>query len=578
MKFPVVNTLRRRIQLLLLATLVPVFLLILSNAYLAAQREKREIQQQAYRLVTTVAAGQEQMFATTGRFLDRLAQTTSLPQMCADLSTSAASYRPLASVAIADAHGQLLCAGPGVRPAPIGPELLAIADLATPFGVSGLQTSALVDRPSVVMAQRHAALAGVVVIAAVDIGAMLERMSGIPLPPRSSVAVVARDRIVVARVPDNAAFQGRSSTNAILDEIESRSDGVFETTGTDGVYRLYGFIRPDLPGQPFLITLGIPSAVAYAEVNRRLWTNLGILALVTLFAFLVAGRLSMELFERKIGSVLRAARTISAGDLTARTGEEWSADEVGELARAFDAMAWTLQHRTLELQQSVESLRQLTARLETVREEERTRISREIHDELGQALTGIRMDLDRLESRLRESPLPADARGAIDSKVESARTLVDAASGTARRISRQLRPSVLDVLGFRAAVEWQLDDFRERTDADVELLAPEELPLLDEPRAVALFRVLQETLTNVMRHAKATQVTVRLATEAGELVMEVMDNGSGFTPGATATGHLGLLGMRERVAALGGSFNLSTAPGRGTAICVRLPLTVTAEP
>lgn len=577
MRLTAAGTLRRRIELLLLVTLVPVFVLILANAYTSSQRERLEIQAQAHRTATSVAVNQEQLFVGTGRLFDLLsALGADRETLCSQITSAPAAHPDILNLAVVEGAGAIACqtsAAPAANASLVGAAWFAAARHSSELVVSGLQTSGLASAPSVVVAKRHRSLADVLLVAALGLESLTARMEALPLPPQSAITLVGPDQIVIARVPGNAAWRGRPAAATILEHVKGRDDGYFEADGPDGVRRLYGFRRMDLPDRPLLVTVGIPVAVAYSEVNRRLSTSLGVLAVVTIAAFVFARRFSGSLFERKIESVLRAARNLSAGDLTARTGEAWTPDEVGELARTFDAMAAALQQRTVELEGSVDSLRALTARLETIREEERTRISREIHDELGQALTGIRMDMDRLEARLRDARLTPDAAAPIVAKLASARTLVDAASESARRISRQLRPSVLDVLGFRAAVEWQLDEFRARTGVDIELLAPDPLPALDEQRAVALFRILQETLTNVMRHAQASQVTVRVAHEDGAIVLEVMDNGQGFdVDSRSAAGRLGLLGMRERATSLGGAIEIVSAPGRGTTVRVQLPL------
>jgi signal transduction histidine kinase len=236
-------------------------------------------------------------------------------------------------------------------------------------------------------------------------------------------------------------------------------------------------------------------------------------------------------------------------------------------------MAWAVSERTEELRQMMESLRALAARLESVREQERTQISREIHDELGQTLTGMRMDLDRLEERIAAAPVPADHRAALQSKVASVRKLVDSGLDTTRRISRQLRPSVLDVLGLRAGVEWLLEEFEARTSVRTRLEAPDSIGDVGEEASIAFFRILQEALTNIMRHAHATQVTVIIERDVNALSMKVIDNGRGFEQeNRPYPISLGLLGMRERAATLGGSTTVTSRPGEGTTVYVRIPI------
>jgi len=219
-----------------------------------------------------------------------------------------------------------------------------------------------------------------------------------------------------------------------------------------------------------------------------------------------------------------------------------------------------------ELQRSLAQLRKLAARLETVREEERTRAAREIHDELGQALTAIKLDLTAL---LRD--LPPD-QGPAAQRRQSILKLLEQAMRSTRRIATELRPAVLDDLGLAAAVEWAAEDFQARTGIKCQASLPEGAIALDSERATALFRILQESLTNVARHASASQVTVRLGKGNGGFLLEVHDNGRGFDEKLFSTANsLGILGMRERALLLGGELTIDAAPGEGTTVRVRIP-------
>jgi PAS domain S-box-containing protein len=218
-----------------------------------------------------------------------------------------------------------------------------------------------------------------------------------------------------------------------------------------------------------------------------------------------------------------------------------------------------------ELRAASASSRNLTARLLSVREEERTRIAREIHDELGQSLTAVKMDLAWLAGRLpRRSPV-------LLAKIRSTLELADNLIQSVRRISTALRPGILD-LGLAAAVEWQTKEFQARTGIRCHLhLTAEEV--VAPTTSTALFRILQETLTNVARHAAATRAEVILQQERDHLVLAIRDNGRGFDQSdPTLAGALGLVGMRERAAMLGGWLSVSSAPGKGTSVIARVPL------
>lgn len=218
-----------------------------------------------------------------------------------------------------------------------------------------------------------------------------------------------------------------------------------------------------------------------------------------------------------------------------------------------------------ELRASTEQLRHLAAHLLTVREEERTRISREVHDELGQALTAVKMDLAWLAARLPPRS-PQMLR-----KIGATRQLADSIIQSIRRISTELRPAVLD-LGLAAAVEWQVQEFQARSgiQCKVRVLTREAVA---SHASTAMFRIFQETLTNVARHAEATRAEVVLEKQRDRLVLLIRDNGRGFNQDVPAVSKsLGLMGMRERAAILGGRVNISSAPGRGTTVSAWIPL------
>jgi PAS domain S-box-containing protein len=225
-----------------------------------------------------------------------------------------------------------------------------------------------------------------------------------------------------------------------------------------------------------------------------------------------------------------------------------------------------------QLRDSREQLRALAAYLQSVREEERTRIAREVHDELGQTLTGLKMDLAWLDKRISG----AGATGNLQQTQEKLKELphqVDAIIGTVRKIATELRPPVLDDLGLEAAIEWQLQEFQKRTGIKCHLESRLRHPQLEQERATAVFRIFQETLTNILRHAEATRVNVTLREERDQLVLDVQDNGRGVA-GQELSGSksLGLLGMRERATMLDGEVNIIGRQGKGTTVGVRIPL------
>jgi len=220
-----------------------------------------------------------------------------------------------------------------------------------------------------------------------------------------------------------------------------------------------------------------------------------------------------------------------------------------------------------QLRESHEQLRALSVYLQHVREEERTRIAREVHDELGQALTSCKLDLSLLANKLPKNLAP------LKDKTKALSAHIDATIQTVRRIATELRPGILDHLGLIAALEWQANEFQTRTGIKCDVRADLHEPALTADLATAFFRIFQETLTNVIRHAGATHVMVHLKEAAGRIILEVKDNGRGISPDdATNPRSMGLLGMKERAALLGGSFKIGITPGgKGTLVTVSIP-------
>jgi signal transduction histidine kinase len=229
-----------------------------------------------------------------------------------------------------------------------------------------------------------------------------------------------------------------------------------------------------------------------------------------------------------------------------------------------------VRERTAELQRSQEELRRLSQHLQEAREEERTRISREIHDELGGALTSLKLELARLQRA-------ADQTGMDEEHLQRFAELgnsIEATLDAVRRIAADLRPSILDHFGLAAAIEWQLTRLGDSSGLSWHFTPPEGEPALPRDHATAVFRIFQETLTNVARHAGASRVDVRLETRPGELLLEVRDDGRGISEAQRRGAQsLGLLGMRERVRLLQGDLSIEGRPGQGTTVRVRLPLT-----
>lgn len=347
-------------------------------------------------------------------------------------------------------------------------------------------------------------------------------------------------------------------------------------------------------------SIGLSLANLHAHIKA---TRLTILV-VSLLLFIVGTIAVFGLTTFLMNPLLTMVNTveqIAKGDMTQRASVS-SRDEVGQLAEAFNGMVSSLasaqlklreinadlerrvQERTRKLTESEKALsrsqvqlRALNAHLQKVREEERARIAREIHDELGQTLTALNLDVAVLEKQLLKAaekyrvPLPIEM-------VRSLLGLVESSIRDVRRLAFELRPDVLDSLGLPSALDWQAKDFQARSGIPCDIELPVEAFSVDQETSTAIFRILQESLTNIVRHAQAKHVSITLKESEGMAILEIRDDGKGINEEEiVGKRSIGLLGMRERAMALGGEFYIAGSPGNGTQVTVRMPRTRKAE-
>lgn len=262
------------------------------------------------------------------------------------------------------------------------------------------------------------------------------------------------------------------------------------------------------------------------------------------------------------------------GRILTRQGEQrWA--EIKAITRrlddgafVWDGIVWDISESKrieLELASSREQLRELSAHLESVREEEKARIAREVHDELGQMLTVLKLETSMCELAY------ADLDPGLSDRLNSMKRLIAQLFQLVRDVATALRPPILDA-GIASAIEWQARRFEARTQIPCLVQVPDNLPALSDAKAIGLFRILQEALTNVMRHAQAHTVELTLALEGDELCLTVSDDGVGFVAPEGKPTSFGVVGMRERVLIMGGQLSLESEPGEGTTLCVCVPL------
>ncbi|MCS6993227.1 MAG: HAMP domain-containing protein [Anaerolineales bacterium] len=320
---------------------------------------------------------------------------------------------------------------------------------------------------------------------------------------------------------------------------------------------------PVFEGRAGTVRIGISDARLRATIHALTLQLILMVVLVSTLGVLVAVFLTFVL-TRPINDLVQATRRVAQGDFSPRV-PRWADDEIGDLAEAFNAMTAELA-RADEIRREREQLRrQLLEKVIATQEDERRRIARELHDSTSQNLTSLMVGLKHLETLCDN---PRVRLSAEELRGVTARTLEEV-----HEISARLRPRLLDDLGLAAALERLAHEWQARHKIPLDLLihiGEERLPVEIE---TAIYRIVQESLTNVARHAGARSVSVLVERRGGDVIALIEDDGCGFDP-AQSPGErrLGLAGMRERAELLGGQLTVESQPGRGTSIHVQIPI------
>jgi signal transduction histidine kinase len=369
---------------------------------------------------------------------------------------------------------------------------------------------------------------------------------------------------------------------ALRRQITAGRSGTLSAADEDHVLRIFAFapLTSSFRSRQISVVLEVPQKLALADSNRNFERNVALLVVSALIAVVSIWWAGNVFILRRVRAMVDASRRLASGDLDVRIGKFGVRDELSHLAGVFDEMAAALQARIEReeqvmgsLQQSREQLRKLAAHQQEVREQERIRIAREIHDQFGQSLTILKMDLSWLKKHM------VDDLPGLDEKMIAMDQVIDEALKNLHAVTSELRPVILDDFGLAAAIEWQVEEFGNRTGITCRMTQSGFEPNLPKDLATALFRIFQEILTNIMRHAQADRVEVGLAERDGILVLDVQDNGRGITEAEIKDSKsYGLLGMRERLYPWNGQVTFEGRPGRGTLVSVHLPRTPKGEP
>lgn len=558
------RTLRGRLTLLASLTTLPAFLFVV---YIAANERTEALRraEKDSRYVAELASREHaHQLSGTRRLLERLSSSEdiargslgNLPQL---LPSVLRGFPQVANLWIANTAGEVaysVVPPPGhisLRENRVFNAALASRDVA----VGEYQLGPIVGRPVLLMAQAMRSADGTahhLLIAALELSWLdaIARQAGIP--PDSVLAITdASGRILAGADGHVDGFRAlRARPGEMRKARVGRVPRLAVAVPLEGVRDLW-------------VVVGPPEHKVYALANRIFYRDLIVLALFALSA--VSATLIMTDLSvlRDLRLLAAATRRFGEGDLSVRAPVPRPRGEIRELTVAFNGMADALEERHREAELAQERLRALTERLSAVREEEAARIAQELHDQLGQELTVLKLEIESLRRG-------ADAR--LEGWIDRMDERVTAALDTTRRISSQLRPGVLDRLGLVAALEWLLREFEHGSEITTDLVTSGIDEPLDADVATALFRIAQEALTNIARHARASLVELRLRGDDETLSLQIRDDGAGFDPARPSRAtSLGILGIEERARRLGGSAKITSAPGKGTTIDVAVPRT-----
>jgi signal transduction histidine kinase len=577
------SSLRARLLLLVLLAAVPVLGLILYTDLEQRRLAADQAQEDALRFARLAAADQAQLIQGAHQLLTALSQLPAVrdgdSETCTMLFTNLLKQYPVyANLGAARADGEVFCSGaPVTQPITVaGSTWFQRVQQRRDFTIGEYQRSLVTGQFTLVLGYPALDAAGqvqAVVAAALDLGRLNQLAAQARLPEGATLTAVDRNGTIVARYPDPWQWVGTVLPPNIKGML-AQEEGTAEVPGVDGIRRLYAFTQVGGVSEVGMyVSIGIPTQVAFAIANRRLERNLVTLGVVTLLMLVAAWIGSDLLVLRRVNALVSATQLLRAGDLRARTGLPSGAGELDHLAGAFDDMAAALEQRAAAHQQAEEVLQTLSRQLLEAQENERRHLARELHDEIGQALTAVKINLQAAQH------LP----DALAAYLADSISIVDRTLQQVRNLSLDLRPALLDDLGLVAALRWYIDRQAQRAGFTTRFVADS---LASRPRSdieTACFRVAQEALTNVMRHAQAQHVHVELRQYGTELHLLVRDDGKGFDVRAAqeraAQGvSTGLLGMQERVWLVGGEIDINSAPARGTEIRVRFPLQNSKRP
>jgi len=555
---------------LVIAVALPVLILLIIISVSQVEREQAEARMTAYRIARAGAGRIQDSYAESLALVAQMARRPGVmrsdPRECHAVFSAIDFFPRYADILLFDRNGRLVCAGNTEA------ENEALSRRARAWIAEALQRRRLrTDAPTVVRFENQpmAILASRVDASGGTIALLefVEKIGQNAIFPGAVMTILDHNGTVIARSPSSDEWIGRSVAGTRIGEVAARlPEGVAEVKGLDGVARQYGFAR--IPQFGWAVYVGVPNSAITEPVREMLLNGaiggIGIVIVVAVMTLAVANRIG-----KPINALVAASTTADEGSY-ARVANQRGPLELATLAGAFNRMVDRRQDTDRRMRIGERKLKALHERLLAVQEEERRRIARELHDDLGQSLTALKMDCIGLLQKMERTP----AIEAIGTRI--LRTL-DTTVSAVQRISSELRPSVLDDLGLVAAIEEEARLFEARSGIECALRVEGEMPD-DSETVTTVYRIVQEALTNVARHSNATRTELLLRQQRDELLLEIRDDGRGVTPEEIGDPHsLGLIGIRERAALIGGTVQIEGVDGEGTTVLARIPIAMKAR-
>jgi signal transduction histidine kinase len=580
----ILTGLRFRLLLLVVLVCTPLLVLTLHTAWEARRDEVKRMRTRSQKMTQLAAREEEKLLGETRQLLLAVAESSPVrsdnPQVCRKyLSELFASYPRYANFGVIKTNGEVEASA---VPLQMPVNLTERGFLHRVLQSGGL---AMGDFPAVPGAGKQTVDFGcpvfdaegqvkAVVFASLDLGWANRLGSELPAQLTKGATwteIDYRGRILV-RYPAPEQWVGQPiPERALLNTVFNESKGVTEAVDAKGIPNVYAFaaMPSHIVSGNVVTILGVPKQVLFAEADRIAIRDLTWLGIAVGVAFVFGWLGSNLLILRPVKALVLSTARLASGDLSARTGLPHGRDELGRLTLTFDLMAQALEQRELERKRASHKLHVLSHRLVEVQETERRHIARELHDEIGQSLTVAEMNL--------HAALDAPRAAAVTLRLQDSIEAVERVLEQVKDLSLNLRPSMLDDLGLEPALRWYTQRQAKLSGLQARFRADPLENRVDPVIETECFRVAQEALTNVVRHAQARHVSVDLSRHNGDLQLSVRDDGVGFDvtalrEEAVRGASLGLLSMEERAALAGGGFELRSSPGHGTEVRAWFPL------